>query len=295
MTDQSGRRLLTVAVAGMLAALATTAVGRELELTLQRRQQVIVRHPGAASDVSWEVNREVEKIDPAHTAIVIIDMWDKHWCKTVTARTAALVAPMNETLAAARLLGITVVHAPSDVVGFYRDTPQRKAMQTIPQADMQQKVALNPPPAPYGGGGCCCGPNRPCTIGSAWPWTRQVEGLVIADGDLLADCNNGRELAGLCQQRGITHLIYMGVALNMCVLIRNSGVLAMTHNGQRCIIVRDLTDAVSGNGYDPDKRQADPAFTPEIGTARVVEYVEKYVAPTIDRQQLLSAAAKKTR
>ncbi len=273
-------------------ALAMTASGRELELTLQRRVQVIVRHPNAPSDVSWEVTREVEKIDPAHAAIVIVDMWDKHWCKTVTARTAALVKPLNETLAAARLLGIAVVHAPSDVTGFYRDYPQRKAMQAVPLADLAQKVVLNPPPAPYGGGGCCCGPTRPCTVGSSWPWTREIEGIEIGGGDLIADGNNGRELAGLCKQRGITHLLYTGVALNMCVLIRNSGVFAMAHNGQHCIIVRDLTDAVSGNGYDPDKRQVDPAFTPELGTARAVEYVEKHVAPTIDRQQIVSAAGK---
>ena len=59
-------------------------------------------------------------------------MWDRHWCTTYTERVGNLVPRMNRTLAAARKLGIPVVHAPSDVVEFYQDYPQRKAMQAVP-------------------------------------------------------------------------------------------------------------------------------------------------------------------
>ena len=68
---------------------------------------------------------------PAKTAVVVIDMWDRHWCKTFTARVGNMVPRMNRTLDACRKLGIQVVFAPSDVVDFYRDFPQRKAMQAV--------------------------------------------------------------------------------------------------------------------------------------------------------------------
>lgn len=71
-------------------------------------------------------------IDPVRTAVVVIDMWDRHWCETYTERVGNMVPRMNRTLAAARKLGIQVVVAPSDVLDFYRDAPQRKAMQPLP-------------------------------------------------------------------------------------------------------------------------------------------------------------------
>ncbi|MFH1265268.1 MAG: hypothetical protein ABIK89_06030, partial [Planctomycetota bacterium] len=43
---------------------------------------------------------ETENLDPARAAIVVIDMWDRHWCQTYTARVANMVPRMNETLRA---------------------------------------------------------------------------------------------------------------------------------------------------------------------------------------------------
>ncbi|NIO45412.1 MAG: isochorismatase, partial [Planctomycetales bacterium] len=73
------------------------------------------------------------------------------------------------------------------------------------------------PPGPPGGRDCCeCGPDRPCTSRKAW--SRQHPDLRIAEGDLIADCNNAGELLNLCRHRGIDTLVCMGVASNICVL-----------------------------------------------------------------------------
>ena len=99
---------------------------------------------------------------PTQTAVVVIDMWDRHWCQTYTARVGNPIPRMNQTLDAARKLGLQIVVAPSDVVRVYEDTPQRKAMKTIPQHPESAKIGFNPPGPPGPTDFCECGPNRPC-------------------------------------------------------------------------------------------------------------------------------------
>lgn len=255
---------------------AGTLRGEEVELSAQRR------------DESGRAVWEELTLTPAKTAVVVVDMWDRHWCKTYTARVANLVPRMNRTLAAARKLGIQVVFAPSDVVAFYEDYPQRKAIRAIPSHPVPAEVDFNPP-GPPGGRDCCeCGPDRPCK--SAAVWTRQQSGLKIAEDDLIADCNNARELLSLCRHRGIDTLLYLGVASNMCVLNRSCGIINMKRHGLRAVVVGDLVEAITANGCDPATKQNDPNFTPAKGSAQVQRYLERQVAPTIESRQLIAAA-----
>jgi len=231
-----------------------------------------------------------EKIVASKTGIVVIDMWDRHWCKTYTARVGNLVPRMNRTLAAARKLGIRIVHAPSDVVDFYKDYPQRKAMQAIPAQPVPRKVVFDPPAEPAGKDCCECGPAQPCKTTSFGRWRRQHPDLKIADGDLIADCNNARELLNLCRARGLNTLIYMGVASNMCVLHRQCGMLNMRRHGLAVIFVSDLVQAITANGLDPATKTPDWNFTPAKGSAEIQRYLERHVAPSFESRQLITAA-----
>src|SRR2546427_8176395 len=71
-------------------------------------------------------------IDPARTGIVIIDLWNYHWCMTAAQRVGALVPHLNEALRAARRLGMQVVWAPTDVANQYVGTPQRERSMAVP-------------------------------------------------------------------------------------------------------------------------------------------------------------------
>ena len=276
---ESASTLLFLLAAGLGCVSAggeAKPAGAAVELTVQRR------------DADGRAVREQVTLDPAKAAVVIIDMWDRHWCKTYTARVANLVPRMNQTLDAARKLGIQVVHAPSDVLGPYQGSPQRKAMMAIPAQPEPKTVPFNPP-GPPGGRDCCeCGPDRPCKSGAVW--TRQHPDLKIADGDLIADCNNGRELLSLCQSRGITTLVYMGVASNMCVIGRSCGMFNMRRHGLQVLFVCDLVEAITANGCDPATKQRDPNFTPARGSSIVQRYLEQQVAPSIESRQLIVAA-----
>jgi hypothetical protein len=74
----------------------------------------------------------------------------------------------------------------------------------------------------------------------------------------------------------------MGVHANFCILNRSFAIKQMTKWGMRCVLVRDLTDAM----YNPEDR---PKVSHERGTELVIEYIESYWAPTITSSQLLAA------
>ncbi|MHC4618965.1 MAG: cysteine hydrolase family protein [Planctomycetota bacterium] len=235
--SKTSMRLVLLHVCLSVLAVTCVAEGKNansaLVLNVQRRDPATDR-----------VIITKEQIHSAKTAIVVIDMWDRHWCRTYTARVANMVPRMNKTLDAARKIGIQIVFAPSDVVAFYKDHPQRKAMQSIPAWPPPNKVAFNPPPEPKGKDCCECGPTQPCRSKSFGRWSRQHPDLKIAGGDLIGDCNNERELLNFCRHRGVDTLIYMGVASNMCVLHRKFGILNMGKYGFRIMFVSDLVEAI---------------------------------------------------
>ncbi|MHC4638549.1 MAG: ThuA domain-containing protein [Planctomycetota bacterium] len=260
-------------------AAESTVANNGIELNLQRRD------PAEGTLII-----DKKRVDPAKTAIVVIDMWDRHWCRTYTARVGNLVPRMNKTLDAARKLGIQVVFAPSDVADFYKDYPQRKSMQAIAAYAPPEKVAFNPPPEPKGKDCCECGPAQPCRSKSFGRWSRQHPDLKITEGDLLGDCNNERELLNFCRHQGIDTLIYMGVASNMCVLHRQFGMLNMGRYGFKMMFVSDLVQAITANGLDPGAKTPDWNFTPAKGSALVQRYLEKHIASSFESRQLITAA-----
>ena len=85
------------------------------------------------------VTRTVEW-DPKKTALVVCDMWDKHWCPGATQRVGEMAPRMNEVLKAARNKGVLIIHCPSDTMDFYKDTPQRKLAWQAPR--VEAKVPL---------------------------------------------------------------------------------------------------------------------------------------------------------
>ncbi len=77
----------------------------------------------------------------------------------------------------------------------------------------------------------------------------------------------------MLRQRGIKHILYMGVHANMCVLGRSFGIRQMAELGFDCVLVRDLTDAL----YNP---KMPPYVSHERGTELVVQHIEKYWCPS---------------
>jgi nicotinamidase-related amidase len=181
---------------------------------------------------------------------------------------------MEPFLEAARKQGIQIIHAPSETMAFYQDAPQRKLMLALPKLDLPVPLALADPPLPIDdkSGGC----DTPDQFYKAW--TREHPGLRIDASDVISD--NGNEIYNFLRHRGILNLLVMGVHTNMCVLNRSFAIKKMTALGFRCILVRDLTDAM----YNP---QDAPHVSHDAGTQLVIEYIEKFWCPTTTSSDIL--------
>jgi nicotinamidase-related amidase len=254
----------------MALALAGAAGAGAAEISVDLRSRVeAFKRSGEWREVNLHQSLPLEK-----TAIVVCDMWDKHWCKGATERVGGLVKRMDPFLEAARKRGIQIIHAPSETMAFYQDAPQRKRILAVGKIEPPAPLALSDPPLPIDDkrGGCD-------TNDSFYKaWTREHPGLRIAPEDVVSD--NGAEIYSFLRERGIGNLLIMGVHANMCILNRTFAIKAMTKWGIRCILVRDLTDAM----YSPEDR---PYVSHDAGTQLVIEHIEKYWCPTTTSAALL--------
>jgi len=222
--------------------------------------------------------------DPKHTALIICDMWDNHWCQGAAKRVEELAVPMNKVIVEARRRGVFIIHAPSTTVDFYKDTPQRKIAQAakftqtkLPLSiverwgtawcypDPKRESAL---PIDDTDMGCDCATK--CEI--VPPWTRQIKTIDITDQDAITD--NGQETFNLLAERGIDNVIIMGVHLNMCVLGRPFAIRQLVAQGKNVLLIRDMTDTMYNSKMKPFVNHF-------AGTDLVVSHVEKNWCPTI--------------
>jgi hypothetical protein len=215
------------------------------------------------------VNRPFQP-DWNHSAVIIMDMWDIHWCKGAAERVKELAGPINGFIKVLRGKGALIIHSPSDVVGHYEskaatseEKQARKNATDAIEPKNPNNIALNRKATYYlsddptlsrtinlgSNDGC---DDHPHCHGDS-PWTRQIEDIKIEKEDAIVGQGKGKpyhEVLVLTQDR--PNLIYCGVHLNMCVLSRPTATRAMYKAGKSLWIVRDLVDAMcvrTGN-YD---------------------------------------------
>jgi nicotinamidase-related amidase/type 1 glutamine amidotransferase len=272
---QVGGGLLGLLICALVSP--TPAAEDPKPLVLNARSQVETakgsgRYHSLTKPLEWDARK---------TAIVVCDMWDKHWCQGATRRVGEMAPRMNEVLTAARKRGVLIIHCPSDTMGHYNDTPGRKLAQQAPKVetkaplewrrlDVKREGAL---PIDDRDGGCDCQP----TCKSHKAWSSQIATLKIERGDAITD---NAEAYYLMRQRGISNVIVMGVHTNMCVLGRPFSIRQMVYQGQNVLLMRDMTDTMYNSRSAPHVSH----FT---GTDLVVEHIERHWCPTITSADFL--------
>ena len=231
-------------------------------------------------------------------------MWDLHHCLNATRRGAEVAPRMNKLLIALRDRGVTIIHAPSNCMEFYKDHPARQGELAVPTANNLPeeigKWCYQIPAAKSRAstrstsrdGGEDDDPARARRVGRrSWPrWDANpsIPGSArptrsrSRDGDFISD--NGDEIWSILESRGIDNVMLVGVHTNMCVLGRPFGLRQMAKNGKNVVLIRDMTDTM----YNPEQAPYVSHFT---GTDLIVEHIEKYVCPTITSDQLLGRQA----
>ena len=248
---------------------------KKIELTL--RSQALVQD--AESRNVWQVREERKSFPRSETALLLCDVWNNHWSKGAVIRLNALVPKLNHVVKKARENGILIIHAPSDVLAPYENTPPRNRMTETPRIEPPAEIDHPDPPLPFittEGSDTDHGDEKP----NSPVWRRQHPGIEI-DQEKDGVSDDGKEIYSFMQSRGMKNLIIAGVHTNMCVLGRSFGIKQMVKWGVNVMLCRDVTDAM----YNP----ADPPYVShEEGTHLVIEYIEKFWCPTITSDDLLS-------
>ncbi|MDR1102667.1 MAG: ThuA domain-containing protein [Tannerella sp.] len=258
-----------------LSMLANMATAKNVTATPPLRISVQERIPSDLEEGARVVANRIENWIPAETAIIICDMWDRHWCDDATARVAEMAPVMNEVLTVARDKGVKIVHAPSNCMDYYADYPGRKAAKKY--GDRRIAALAN-------------GSELPSEKGAQWPvdqsdegcenkglaphhaWTKQIDALTVKPEDLISD--SGAEIGSYFRKKGVRNVILMGVHTNMCVIGRSFGLRAMKRMGMNVVLMRDMTDLM----YNHERAPFVDHFS---GLDLMEEYIETYVCPTI--------------
>ena len=128
----------TYAVWVVLILSAATLTGRE-EPHVTLRSRVHLFRTGD----EWSEVRADYRFNPAKSAVIVCDMWDKHWCTGANVRVAALVKRLEPLLEAARTSGMIVVHAPSDTMAYYANAPQRERILLLPRIAPPEELQIS--------------------------------------------------------------------------------------------------------------------------------------------------------
>jgi len=164
----------------------------------------------------------------------------------LTRADAIMKSVYSPIMSAARQAGMPVLHIVSGK-SYFRDLPGYA--ETV-------KLAGEPPAAPEGA------PKDPVvaqlkTFRSqrVFPGEHNQKDIDVAhnavqfppearplDGEPIAE--NAHQLNAACRERGVSHLIYIGFAINWCVLMSPGGMMDMSRLGYLCSTIREATTAV---------------------------------------------------
>jgi nicotinamidase-related amidase len=247
------------------------------QIVLRFREQRLERDEQGY--LSWRIHEGPQSLPARETALLLCDVWDTHWCRGAVERLDRMLPRMNDVVKSARAKGILIVHAPSDTMDFYRESPARqRVLEVTPVEPPAEKPHDDPPlPIQWAAGGCDTDNNSGGP--HARVWTRQHPTIEIDhDRDVISE--DGRELYSFYRQRGISNLLIAGVHTNACVLGRTFAIKQMVKWGLVVALIRDLTDCL----YVPD---LPPYVTHEEGTQLMVAFIEKFWCPTISSEDLL--------
>ncbi|TVY11263.1 isochorismatase family protein [Paenibacillus cremeus] len=233
-------------------------------------QQLILNENGYRN---WHATTTEQQWNVNQTAILVCDMWDRHWSKGATERVASMAVRMNEVLKTMRQKGVQILFAPSDTMSFYADSSARKRLSELELMELPAaRLDLTEHRLPIDDSDGGSDTEDEHEVNSR-VWRRQHPLLEI-DETVDGITDDGREVYSFLKTKGISNVIFMGVHTNMCVLNRSFAIKRLVGWGFNVVLARDLTDAM----YNPARP---PYVSHEEGTRLVVEYIEKFWCPTI--------------
>ncbi len=213
--------------------------------------------------LDWEIPLE-------QTALVVVDVWERHYLADTQARADEIVkGKIVPLLGACRAAGMPIIHAPAP--GMVEK--QQNWVRLISEEEMKGGPRADWPPGDFraksGSYGQYARPDEPREPElTAMRAKRRLHPLVQVEGDEPV-IYNGEELHRYCAQEGILFLFFLGFNTNACILLRDYGTIEMSKRGYEVIILRDC-----GTGMESFETQEELWQT--RGTILFLEMYGKY-------------------
>lgn len=181
------------------------------------------------------------EIPLSQSALVLVDVWQKHYLKDTEARTEKIINEKLQPLVLkCREEGLQVIHAPANRVAIKSPywvkltsgADQYFPNDNWPPADFRENKGLYEALAK---------PFEPREA-ERYAGSRTVDfhPKIRPEGND-AVVSSGEELHLYCKKRGFLFLIYAGFNTNGCILSRTYGSVNMSLRGYKIILVRDCT------------------------------------------------------
>ena len=180
------------------------------------------------------------KIPVSQTALVLVDVWQRHYIKDPEARAEVIIntklLPLQNSL---RKTGMKIIHAPSPEVAV--TSPNWLKIQTKEQVFSKRDLW---PPSDFLSS---TGEYKPFAMpyepmeevrNKMAPLTFHPKVLPLKDEPVIA---NGFELHEYLKKNKLLFLLYAGFNTNACIINRDYGTIRMRDRGYKIILVRDCT------------------------------------------------------
>lgn len=200
------------------------------------------------------------KIPLAQSALILVDVWDKHYLKDTMQRTNDIIdkklLPLVEKC---REEGLQVIHTPANRVAI----KSPNWVKLTSGADRYFKEDSWPPMDFRESKGQFQefrGPFEPREA-ERYAMSRSVtfHPKIQPEGNE-AVVSSGEELHLYCKQKGILFLIYAGFNTNGCILSRTYGTVNMGLRGYKIVLVRDCTTGMETKESQPEMLQTNGAI-----------------------------------
>ncbi len=219
-------------------------------------------------------------IPMSKTALVLVDVWQRHYIKDTEERGEAIInTNLIPLMAACRKAGLQIIHAPSSPVAMQHPN----WVKLVSKAEMSPQHDSWPPSSFLSKSGIYQTYRRPME-----PREAEKQGLPplyfhpnagpIGKEPVVA---TGEELHRYCKQQGILFLLYAGFNTNACILSRDYGTLQMSSRGYEVILVRDCTTGM-------ESRNTQASLSQTTGAILLLEMFGQYSIDSDEVKESLS-------